>query len=134
MNSFKKVFYLAILFLGLIACNTKQDKKIEAPLEKVEEVAQNLKNVEVQIEGMTCEIGCARLIQSKLSKTDGVTFVEVSFEDKFGNITFDANKISNEKIKEEIQKIAGGDTYKVIDIKEVTNFAPFKKDTVSAVN
>jgi Cu+-exporting ATPase len=134
MNSFKKVFYFALLFLGLIACNTKQDKKIEAPLEKVEEVAQNLKNVEVQIEGMTCEIGCARLIQSKLSKTDGVTFVEVSFEDKFGNITFDANKISNEKIKEEIQKIAGGDTYKVIDIKEVTNFAPFKKDTVSAVN
>ena len=124
MNSFKKVFYFTLLFAGLVACNTKQE----------EEVAQNLKNVEVQIEGMTCEIGCARLIQSKLSKTDGVTFVEVSFVDKFGNITFDANKISNEKIKEEIQKIAGGDTYKVIEIKEVTNFKPFKKDTISAVN
>ncbi len=134
MNSFKKVFYFTLLSTAMVACNAKKEEKIEVPIDKTEEVAQNLKNVEVQIEGMTCEIGCARLIQSKLSKTDGITYVQVSFEDKLGNITFDENIISNEKIKEEIQKIAGGDTYKVIDIKEVTSFAPFKKDTLSTVN
>ncbi len=134
MNSFKKVFYFITVLALIVACNSKQEEKIEASTEKTEVMAQNLKNVEVQIEGMTCEIGCARLIQSKLSKTDGVTFVRVSFEDKLGNITFDENKISNEKIKEEIQKIAGGDTYKVIDMKEVTSFSPFKKDSVSVLN
>jgi len=133
MNSFKKVFYLMILFSLAVACNAKQTEKVAKPIENAQ-VAQNLKNVEVAIEGMTCEIGCARLIQSKLSKTEGVTFVEVSFENKVGNITFDENKISNEKIKETIQKIAGGDTYKVIDIKEVTSFKPFKKDSVSEIN
>lgn len=134
MNSFKKVFYFTLLVAGLVACNAKKEEKIEAPLEKVEEIAQNLKNVEVEIEGMTCEIGCARLIQSKLSKTDGVTFVQVSFEDKLGTITFDENKISQEKIKEEIQKIAGGDTYKVKGLKEVDNFTHFKKDSLSTVH
>jgi len=134
MKSFKKVFYFTLLVAGLVACNTKKEEKIEAPLEKVEEIAQNLKNVEVEIEGMTCEIGCARLIQSKLSKTDGVTFVQVSFEDKLGTISFDENKISQQKIKEEIQKIAGGDMYKVLDIREVDNFSPFKKDTIGEIN
>jgi mercuric ion binding protein len=132
MNSFKKVFYLIILFSLVVACNSKQVKKVSEPIENTE-VAQNLKNVEVAIEGMTCEIGCARLIESKLSKTDGVTFVQVSFEDKFGNITFDENKISNEKIKETIQKIAGGETYKVTDIQEVINFRPFTKDSISEI-
>ena len=132
MNSFKKVFYLIILFSLVVACNSKQVKKVKGPIVNTE-VAQNLKNVGVAIEGMTCEIGCARLIESKLSKTDGVTFVQVSFEDKFGNITFDENKISNEKIKETIQKIAGGDTYKVTDIQEVTNFRSFTKDSISEI-
>lgn len=134
MNSFKKVFYFITVLALIVACNSKQEEKIEASTEKTEVMAQNLKNVEVQIEGMTCEIGCARLIQSKLSKTDGVMFVKVSFEDKLGNITFDENKITNEKIKEEIQKIAGGETYKVTDIKEVTNFRPFKADSISEIN
>jgi len=118
----------------VVACTSKKEQNEDLPIDKTEQLAENLKNVEVQIEGMTCEIGCARLIQSKLSKTEGITFVQVSFEEKIGNLTFDETKISSEKIKESIQKIAGGETYKVIGIKEVTNFSAFRKDTIGTVN
>ncbi len=93
--------------------------KIEKP------IVENLKNVEVQIRGMTCEIGCARLIQSKLYKTEGIKFAKVSFKDSLGNITYDANMISNTEIKNIIQNVAGGDLYKVVDMNEVENFKEF---------
>jgi len=84
---------------------------------------EEIKNIEVDIEGMTCEIGCARLIQSKLYKTEGVKFADISFENKLGKISFDVNKVSVDEIKEEIQKIAGGDLYKVVKSREVESFS-----------
>ena len=95
---------------------TKQDVK-EASETKV--VAQNLKQVKVDIKGMTCEIGCARLIQSKLYKTDGVTFAKISFEDSSGVVKFDQNRISEEGIKKIIEKTAGGDIYTVTGIHKI---------------
>lgn len=135
MISIKNCFYLAIIvFMALVSCNIKTGDNISVQNENVEELAENLKNIEVEIEGMTCEIGCARLIQSRLSKTDGIKFAQVSFEDKLGNISYDKNKISKDKIIEEIQKVAGGDTYKVLAIREVTSFSMQKIDTVSIFN
>ena len=82
-------------------------------------VAQNLRQVKVDIKGMTCEIGCARLIQSKLYKADGVTFAKISFEDSSGIVKFDQNRISEEGIKKIIEKTAGGDLYSVAAIYEI---------------
>lgn len=65
---------------------------------------------------MTCEIGCARTIQSKLSKTKGVKFAEVNFEKKKGIVEYDANAISKKQIVSVVEQIAGGDLYKVTDI------------------
>lgn len=115
-----KIFSVAILVLFFNSCEsrngTKQDVK-EASETKV--VAQNLKQVKVDIKGMTCEIGCARLIQSKLYKTDGVTFAKISFEDSSGVVKFDQNRISEEGIKKIIEKTAGGDIYTVTGIHKI---------------
>ena len=124
----KKIYSLLIIILLVISACSKSDKKggdIKI-MEKIE-IAENIKNIEVDIEGMTCEIGCAKLIQSKLYKTDGVKFAEINFENKLGNISFDANKISTEDIENEIQKIAGGDLYKVTHSKEVESFTVVNK-------
>ncbi len=122
MKLINRLLLVAVLSLFFIACgNDKTEaEKNEAVAEKV--LAENLKKVEVKIKGMTCEIGCARLIQSKLYKADGVKFAKVSFADSIGNITYDANKISEIEIKNIIQKVAGGDLYKVVGIIEVENF------------
>lgn len=80
---------------------------------------ENLKKIEVGIEGMTCQIGCAKTIESKLSKMEGINSVSVSFEDKLGKIVYDANKISEEEITKKITGIAGGETYSVTSVKEM---------------
>ena len=91
---------------------TKVDEEISA--EKIE--VKDLKKAKIEISGMTCEIGCAKLIQSKLYKTDGVTFAQVSFEDSVGIVDFDANKISQKDLKEVVESAGGGDLYTVKEI------------------
>ena len=103
-----------IIFFVLFSCNKT---KKETPTSKIStensEIAAVYKSVEVEIEGMTCEIGCARTIQSKLSKVDGITYSKVNFEAKKGQFTYDKNKINKEDIIAKINNIAGGDLYKV---------------------
>ncbi|WP_372792767.1 cation transporter [Lutibacter sp.] len=107
--------YISVLIISfvLFSCNeTKKDSVKKVEISK-QEVAAVYKNLEVEIEGMTCEIGCARLIESKLSKVDGITYSKVNFEAKKGLFTYDENKISKEGIIAKIDGIAGGDLYKV---------------------
>ena len=82
----------------------------------------NLKKVEVGIEGMTCQIGCAKTIESKLSKTEGIRSVAVLFEKKSGTIVYDSNKISKDDISKKINSIAGGDIYSVTSVREFSDF------------
>ena len=121
----KKGFYF-IIFLSvfIISCNSGNAKKeADQVTEEKKELPKDLTNLEVEITGMTCEIGCAKLIQSKLYKTEGVSFAEVSFEKGNGKITYDANKISNDELKMIIEKIAGGDLYRVGKMDEVVEFS-----------
>ncbi|WP_298365460.1 heavy metal-associated domain-containing protein [uncultured Lutibacter sp.] len=110
----KKIIYLLVITMALISCKeSKNEERLKTDSNKQVELTENLKSIEVDIEGMTCEIGCARLIQSKLSKVDGVTYTNVDFESKKGVITFDQNKLSAADISSNINKIAGGDLYSV---------------------
>lgn len=110
---------LSVAFV-LFSCNDakKEVSEEKSGIEK-QEVAANYKNIAVEIEGMTCEIGCARTIESKLSKTEGITYSKVSFEDKLGQFTYDANKISQEDIAKKIAGIGGGALYKATKITEI---------------
>ncbi|SNR37363.1 Cu+-exporting ATPase [Lutibacter agarilyticus] len=114
---------LIIAFFSTIAFFSCNEVKKETSTNKQEvttkEVAADYKSIEVDIEGMTCEIGCARTIQSKLSKVDGVTFAKVDFEAKKGQFTFDTHKVSKNEIIKKIDGIAGGDVYSVTNTKEL---------------
>ena len=69
-------------------------------------------NVSLAISGMTCEIGCAKTIQSKLSKKEGVLNAKVIFNDSIANIEFDANTTSKIDLIAFVSGIAGGKLYK----------------------
>ncbi len=115
----KLVTLLCVVFV-FVSCEKKaENKSIDTKTIDKKELSADadLKKVALDIEGMTCEIGCARTIQSKLSKTEGVKFAEVNFEKKKGVVEFDANKISEKQIVAVVEQIAGGDLYKVADIK-----------------
>jgi len=96
----KSFLFIAFSGLVLISCNEQKNEK---------EVAANIKKIAVNIEGMTCEIGCAKTIESKLSKTEGISVVSVSFDDKKGIVEYDANKTDVNAIAAVVQEIAGGD-------------------------
>lgn len=106
---------LAILFLAVFsftACKKEAPKKTETK----EVVAANLQKVSLNISGMTCEIGCAKTIQSKLSKKEGVAKATVVFTDSIAKVEYDANKISADDLVTFIDGIAGGDMYKATKI------------------
>ncbi|WP_298287849.1 heavy metal-associated domain-containing protein [uncultured Lutibacter sp.] len=112
---------IVILFVVFtFSCNEtkKETTTNEVHIEKPE-VAANYKSIVVDIEGMTCEIGCAKTIESKLSKFEGVTYSKVNFETKKGQFTFDANKTDKEAIVAKITGIAGGDLYSVTKTQEL---------------
>lgn len=92
-----------ILFFTIISC--KKEVKKEITVAKIETVSLN-------ISGMTCEIGCAKTIQSKLSRKEGVASAKVIFTDSIATIQFDTNKTSSEDLISFIDGIAGGDLYK----------------------
>ena len=109
MKIFKSLIVFTVLILSFSCKDSKQSKTAKV----------DTQSIEVNIEGMTCEIGCAKLIESKISKLEGVTVSKVNFEEKIGNFTFDANKISSKEIAKNINGIAGGDLYKATNIKTI---------------
>jgi len=95
----KKLFFsIAIACCILAGCKENKEVKKE--------------KVSLAISGMTCEIGCAKTIQSKLSKKEGVLDAKVIFTDSTANIAFDANTTSKKDLISYINGIAGGDLYK----------------------
>ncbi len=115
-----KFISLVIIILFFASCDSKKSEE-QGQVETTEQklVAEDLHQVKVDIKGMTCEIGCARLIQSKLYKADGVSFAKVSFEDSSGVVSFDQNRISQDEIKQIIERTAGGEIYSVASIEEI---------------
>ena len=114
------IFLIVILSVAIFSsCQEKKGTKVdgEVSAEKIE--VKDLKKAKIEISGMTCEIGCAKLIQSKLYKTDGVSFAWVSFEDSVGIVDFDANKISQKDLKKVVESAGGGDLYAVKEISVV---------------
>ncbi len=98
-----------IIFSVVIACFILTGCKKEV---KKENLAVNKQNVSLAISGMTCEIGCAKTIQSKLSKKEGVLDAKVVFTDSIANIEFDANTTSKKDLIAFVDGIAGGELYK----------------------
>jgi Cu+-exporting ATPase len=107
---------LVLFVLSLISCDQKkkETKQNETPLEN-NTIAAVYETYEMDIEGMTCEIGCARTIESKLSKMKGVSYSKVDFESKKGVFTIDTNIVNEQKVREKIAGIAGGDLYSVVN-------------------
>ena len=103
MNTKNIILSFAFTCFILVSCK-KEVAKVDLPVAKTQ--------VSLAISGMTCEIGCAKTIQSKLSKKEGVLDAKVVFADSIATIEFDANKTSEKDLIGFVDGIAGGDLYK----------------------
>lgn len=117
--------YVAILALaGLVFTACKNDVKVQEGVVQVEEASSSAKEgvaqgaiekASFEIEGMTCALGCAKLIEGKLAGLSGVKNVVVDFETKKATLEFDDAQQTEETITATVEKIANG-IYTVVNM------------------
>jgi len=78
--------------------------------------------VEFGIDGMTCEMGCAKTIEKKLAKMEGVKTVVVDFDRHLAMVEYDSDKVTPLALETTVESV-GGDTYTVKDMKTVEAFS-----------
>lgn len=110
--------------MGVYACSNGTSRSNNGV--SAEKQIAKIQNLEVTIKGMTCEIGCAKLIESKTHKLEGMIYSKVSFEHGLGQFTIDSDKISIAEIEKHINGIAGGELYNVTSSTIVEEFTKFK--------
>ena len=117
MNT-KSVFLSLILSCLLIwSCSDKTKKLNNEDVKSGVLQMAEIQTVSFAVSGMTCEIGCAKTIQSKLSKKEGITDAVVVFSDSIATVSFDSSIISTTDISSFISGIAGGDAYTASELK-----------------
>lgn len=135
LNKILTVLLITVIF---VSCDNRSKQSNIENSKQTENMAESevkevdVRMVQLEIKGMTCEIGCAKLIQSKLYKTNGVTFAEVHFADSSGVVTYDANRLTEKDLVEVVEKAGGGDLYTVNSIKAVVNENSIEESPKSA--
>lgn len=107
MKGKKLLVLFTLISLLTVGCKNQSEKKEMLK----EQLAANPQKVALSISGMTCEIGCAKFIQSKLNKKEGVLEAAVSFKDSIANIAYDANIVSKADLISLVDKLADGKLY-----------------------
>lgn len=117
----KAILSFAFAFLLLVGCKDKTtvaSNDVEKTTSKKEIVAAlKPETASFKIDGMVCEIGCAKTIEEKLVKMEGIQEVKVNFETKQATVNFDLDKLTSTDIVKAVETTGDGKTYKVSEIK-----------------
>jgi len=103
------MYFILIVAGSLILPGKMSAQKTGAVTENKKE---NLKTIELEVGGMTCQKGCADGIDRKLKTTSGVIKSRTILETGISKITFDDTKVTLEKLISIIEE--RGYTAKVI--------------------
>ncbi len=103
-----KIFTMMMAMIVAVACGNNNENEKPAPEEKAVAVAKIVPNATstLEVDGMTCEMGCKAAIEKHLGKTEGVANCEVDFDNALAVIEYDNNVITEEQIIAEIGSIA----------------------------
>lgn len=119
--------YLTISFLTLLSFQCKNaPEEVEIVHVDTTETKQIMPEnedyalAEFTIEGMTCAMGCAKTIETNLSKTEGVAHAAVDFDSKTARVKFDPTVLDLDDIESAVK--ASGDMYQAVNIKRVSDF------------
>ncbi len=128
MKTLKGISLLFMAAAMLVSCKQNSNKQEETTTTTVTDttnVAEDntasdgisgvMQKATFQVEGMSCAIGCAKVIEGKLAKMEGMKSAKVDFDTKTATIEFDDAKQNTESIKKMVEEIADG-AYKVQNI------------------
>lgn len=122
MKNLKNIGFTLLIALTFASCK-QESKEVVTEVAKKEVVSEadlaKMQTASFTIDGMTCAMGCAKTIENKLANQDGVGEAVVDFDTKIATVKFDAEKQSLESLTKTIEAVAGGDSYKVTESKEM---------------
>jgi len=114
MNSITRYFLISSLLLGF-ACNHSEKPEITETSPNAQEQAKHKQSivpnaaVKLEIEGMTCRMGCVSKINKTLTDLNGVMAPLIDFEEEreknYATVKFDENLISKEEVIAAIEEI-----------------------------
>ncbi len=128
-KTFKLFLGIALFSLAFWSCKNETEPKVEtvevevAEKEPTKTIDENavIAKAEFTIEGMTCAMGCAKTIEKKLAKMDGVKSATVDFESKTAMVEYDEAKVTTNSLEETVVKTS--DKYEVVEMKTVESFS-----------
>lgn len=135
MKTLKNIIVVLLLAISFTACKnettpeviTVENENTETSAVATNELDPNATyaKAEFTIEGMTCAMGCAKTIEKKMAKLDGVKSAKVDFDSRIAMVEYDEAKVTPTTLEEVVKK--AGDVYSVKDMKTVDNFDADKK-------
>lgn len=124
----KNLLLIAFILTLATACKHNASPEIKTVETETTDLTNNNFNTnaafakaEFGIDGMTCEIGCARTIEKKIAKMEGVKYAKVDFAKKLAMVEYDQAKVTPEALEKTVAKV--GEVYKVHDMKTVETFS-----------
>lgn len=136
MKTLKGISLLFMAAAFMVSCKQTSNEQKENAAETTEkvastEVAGTMQKATFQVEGMSCAVGCAKVIEGKLAKMDGMKSAKVDFDTKTATVEFDDAKQNPEAIKKMVEEIANG-AYKVENINVSKEMAMVFQDDKTA--
>ncbi len=133
MKSLKNILAVTLLTLAIVSCKNEVQPEVKtietgiaiAKTEKALNLDATFIKSEFTINGMTCEIGCARTIEKKIARMDGVKSAKVDFERKLAMVEYDEAVVNHMSLETTVSKAA--DIYKVSNMKTVQAFSVKKE-------
>lgn len=128
MKRLNSILLLTTVVLLALSCKNKTEAEIKTvengTTENTEayenqvanfQDSENYAAAQFTIKGMTCAMGCAKTIEKKLAKMDGMYNAKVDFENELATVEFDAEKIDKDALVSTVSSVS--DTYYVQDVK-----------------
>lgn len=127
MKKLNSIVLLTTVVLLALSCKNKTEAEIKTVengttenTEAYEKQGANFQDNEhyaaaqFTIKGMTCAMGCAKTIEKKLAKMDGMYNAKVDFENELATVEFDAEKIDKDALVSTVSSVSK--SYSVEDI------------------
>ena len=127
MKILKLVIAIVIFSITVWSCKNETEPQVKTiEVEEIKaksEIADDsiLTKAEFNIEGMTCAIGCAKTIEKKLAKMEGVKSAKVDFDKKIAMVEYDEAIVTTTSLENTVTNAS--DTYSVNDMKTVESFS-----------
>ena len=126
MRTIKVLLGVAFLSVAVWSCKNEvapETKTVDVETTEVKkQIDPNavIAKAEFNIEGMTCAIGCAKTIEKKLAKMEGVKSAKVDFDNKLAMVEYDEATVTTANLEETVK--GAGESYTVNDMKTVESF------------